>query len=230
MGILSSPLNTYKPPGSTFNLIRRHMFLKELVSWLKGGKSSNFLGKYAPEKKCTPKSGRNITAIARKLLILAEAIAEARVTHLIWYTQQKYLWESDKNLKEAAKRFVLPLFEPVYFQELVHGLTKFKIVTIEEIIAHIHLNYPAEPEEIELQEATLRLEWDPNNHIENVFQSVKVGVETLFQMDAITSNNNMGKKCVKYVYSAIWGSGQLESAFIKWKALPAADRATMRQI
>jgi hypothetical protein len=55
---------------------------------------------------------------------------EAREAYMIVYTQQKYLWDSDRNLKEAAKRFVLSLFEPVYFQSLSHGLTKFKNVTI----------------------------------------------------------------------------------------------------
>jgi hypothetical protein len=38
------------------------------------------------------------------------------------------------------------LFKPIYFQSLSLGLTKFKNVTIEQIIAYIHLNYPAEPE------------------------------------------------------------------------------------
>jgi hypothetical protein len=154
---------------------------------------------------------------------------DARDAHMIVYTQQKYLWDSDRNLKEAAKRLVLSLFEPVYFQSLSHGLTKFKIVTIEQIIAYIHLNYPAEPEEIDLQEATLRSEWDPTNHIENLFQSVKEGVETLHAMEAV-AKKDISKTCVKYVYSAIRGSGQFEAACIKWKALPAKERATMIQI
>jgi hypothetical protein len=37
--------------------------LKKVVSWLKGGNTSHFLGRYAPFKKMTPKVGRNITAI-----------------------------------------------------------------------------------------------------------------------------------------------------------------------
>jgi hypothetical protein len=36
-GILGCPLKTYKPPGSTFNLIRKHVPLKKVVSWLKRG-------------------------------------------------------------------------------------------------------------------------------------------------------------------------------------------------
>jgi hypothetical protein len=126
-------------------------------------------------------------------------LAEARDTHLVWFTSRKHMWDADQNLKEAAKRSVLALFEPVYFQSLAHGLTKFKNVTIEQIIAYIHLNYPAEPEEIELQEATLRAEWDPTSHIKNLFQSVKEGVETLFQMDAV-ANTDISKTCVKYVW------------------------------
>jgi hypothetical protein len=54
-------------------------------------------------------------------------------------------------------------------------------------------------------------------------------VEISYQMDAVASTDII-KTCVKYVYSAIWGSGQFESACIKWKGQPAADRATMGQI
>jgi uncharacterized membrane protein YgcG len=75
----------------------------------------------------------------------------------------------------------------------------------------------------------LRSEWDPTNHIENLFQSVKEGVETLNAMEAI-ANKDIYKRCVKYGYSAIRGSGQFEAACIKWKALPAKERATMISI
>jgi hypothetical protein len=55
-------------------------------------------------------------------------------------------------------------------------------------------------------------------------------VEIFYQMDAVASTD-ISKTCVKYVYSTIQGSGQFKSACIKWKALPAADRAiTMGQI
>jgi hypothetical protein len=46
---------------------------------------------------------------------------EARDAHIIWYSQQKHWWDSERNLKKAAKRFVLSLFEPVYFQSLAHS-------------------------------------------------------------------------------------------------------------
>jgi hypothetical protein len=108
------------------------------------------------------------------------------------------LWDSDRNLKEAAKIFVLSPFEPVYFQSLSHGLTKFKSLAIENVIAYIHHNYPAEPEEIDSQETTLRAEWDPTNHIENLFQSVKEGVETLHAMEAV-ANKDISKTSVKYI-------------------------------
>jgi uncharacterized membrane protein YgcG len=58
---------------------------------------------------------------------------------------------------------------------------------------------------------------------------VKEGVETLYAIEAI-ANTDISKTCVKYVYSAIRGSGQFEAACIKWKALPATERATMHQI
>jgi hypothetical protein len=40
-------------------------------------------------------------------------------------------------------------------------------------------------------------DWDPNNHIENIFQSVKEGVETLLQMEAIR-RDDMCMISVKY--------------------------------
>jgi hypothetical protein len=42
--------------------------LKELVSWLKRGQIVQFFREICPRKKCTPKSGRYMTAIAQKLL------------------------------------------------------------------------------------------------------------------------------------------------------------------
>jgi hypothetical protein len=84
-----------------------------------------------------------------------------------------------KCKRTACTRFLLSRFEPVYFQELSHPPTKFKRVTIEQIIDHIETKYPAEPEEIELQEALLREDWDTNSHIENnIFQTVREGSET----------------------------------------------------
>ena len=95
---------------------------------------------------------------------------EMRAIHLASYSRQKAYWESDKNLKEACKRFMLSRFESVYFQELSDPITKFKTVGIKELIEHITTAFPPEPEEITAVEATLREPWDPTNHIENLFQ------------------------------------------------------------
>jgi hypothetical protein len=110
----------------------------------------------------------------------------------------------------------MPRFEPVYLQELAHELTKFKRVTIEDLIDDMFLKYPAEPEEVELQEALIREDWDPNNHIENFFQSVKEGVETLLQMEAIR-RADMSKISAKYIHNAIQRSGQFKSACFSGK-------------
>ena len=101
--------------------------------------------------------------------------AEARANHSATYSRQKALWEADKNVKEACKRFMLSRFESVYFQELSNPITKFKTVTISDLIDHITDAFPPEPEEISAVEATLREEWDPTNHIQNLFQAVKEG-------------------------------------------------------
>jgi hypothetical protein len=42
-------------------------------------------------------------------------------------------------------------------------------------------------------------EWDPTNHIENLFESVKEGVEKLYAMDAI-ANKDISKTCVSIFY------------------------------
>ena len=153
---------------------------------------------------------------------------ELRANHLATYSRRKELWESDNNLKEAAKQFLLSRFEAVYFQELSDPITKFKRVTIANLIDHIKDNYPPEPEEINAVETTLRQEWDPTNHIENLFQSVKENTETLYEMKYITKTQ-MHATFIKYVYAAVRNSGQFESACIKWKALPSADKKTNKQ-
>ena len=123
---------------------------------------------------------------------------------------------------------MLSQFESVYFQELSDPITKFKTVTITQLIDHITAAFPPEPEEITAVQATLREEWDPTNHIENLFQSVKEGTETLYQMKYI--NKAQGDtQFIKYVYVAIRNSGQFEEACIKWKALPSGDRKTNKQ-
>jgi hypothetical protein len=47
----------------------------------------------------------------------------AKYTYLIGYYAQKDLWIADKNLKEAAKTFLMSRIDPTYFQELAHGVT-----------------------------------------------------------------------------------------------------------
>jgi hypothetical protein len=122
------------------------------------------------------------------------------------YCRQKAHWEADENIKEACKTFILSRFEPVYFQALADPITEFKNVTVEEIIEHISTKYSPEPEEVTAVEATLREQWDPTNHIENLFQAVKEGTETLLQMNAIT-NDECHKVFIKYVNIAISNSG-----------------------
>jgi hypothetical protein len=67
----------------------------------------------------------------------------------------------------------LSRFEPVYFQELSDQITKFKNVTIIDLIDHINTKYPPEPEEVTAVEATLREQWDPTNHIDNLVKERK---------------------------------------------------------
>jgi CII-binding regulator of phage lambda lysogenization HflD len=78
-------------------------------------------------------------------------------------------------------------------------------------------------------EATLREPWDPTNHIENLFQTVKEGTETLLQMEYVTSKTDCEKLFIKYAYAAIQKSGQFEKDCTKWKALPDKDKKTTKQ-
>jgi hypothetical protein len=96
------------------------------------------------------------------------------------------------------------------------------------MIAFLNCKYPAEPEEFASLETELREPWDANNHIENLFQSIKEGCETLIRMNAIVVAD-VDRTFIKYVYNAIRGSGQFEGACIKWKALPENDRQTIAQ-
>jgi hypothetical protein len=152
-----------------------------------------------------------------------------RTQHLASYSRKKAFWESDKNLKEACKRFMLSRFESVYFQELSDSLTKFKTVDIIQLIDHVTTAFPPEPEEISAVEATLREPWDPTNHIENLFQAVKEGTETLLLMKYVTSKTDCEKRFIKYAYAAIQNSGQFEKDCIKWKALSDKDKKTSKQ-
>jgi hypothetical protein len=154
---------------------------------------------------------------------------EQRAQHLASYSRRKAYWEADKNIKEACKRYLLSKFESVYFQEISDSLTKFKTVDIMQLIEHITSSFPPEPEEITAVEATLREPWDPTNHIENLFQHVKEGTETLLQMKFITSKSDCEKFFIKYVYQAIRETNQFEAVCIKWKSMPEKDKKTSKQ-
>jgi hypothetical protein len=97
------------------------------------------------------------------------------------------------------------------------------------MIIFLNRKYPAEPKEVASLETELREPWDANNHIENLFQSIKEGYKTLIRMNAIVIAD-VHRTFIKYVYNAIRGSGQFEGACIKWKALPDYDRQTIDQI
>jgi hypothetical protein len=151
--------------------------------------------------------------------------ALARENCMLDHTALLAQWQADCNVKEACKRFLISRFEPVYLQELADPITKFKGVSIRAMIAFLNRKYPAEPEEVASFETELREPLEANNHIENLFQSIKKGCKKLIRMNAI-----IHRTFIKYVYNAIRGSGQFEGACIKWKALPVDDRQTIDQI
>ena len=146
----------------------------------------------------------------------------ARDNYILQHTVNLTEFQNDVNAAEAAKKFIISRFEPVYLQALADPLTKFKGVTLRILLAFLVAKYPAEPEEIALQEEELRKKWDSNYHIENLFLEVKEGCDTLVAMKAIQLAE-MDKTFNKFAYIAIRGSGQFDSACIKWKALDAVD-------
>jgi hypothetical protein len=109
--------------------------------------------------------------------------ALARENYMLDHTARLAQWQADCNVKEACKRLLISRFEPVYLQELADPITKFKGVSIRTMIAFLNRKYPAEPEEVASLETELREPWDANNHIENLFQSIKEGCETLIRMN-----------------------------------------------
>jgi hypothetical protein len=163
-----------------------------------------------------------------ELKFLGSKTSETRATHIAQYNVKKASWKSDENVKEACKIFLLSRFEPVYFQALSDSITEFKNVTVNELIDHITTKYPPRQEEINAVEATLREQWDPTNHIENLFQSVKEGTDTLLLMKAI-NEKEWDKTFIKHVYTAISHSGQFNTACLEWSALPIKDRSTTKQ-
>jgi hypothetical protein len=98
------------------------------------------------------------------------------------------------------------------------------------MIVFLNRKYPAEPEEVTSLETELREPWNANNHIGNLFQSIKEGCKTLIRMNAIIITDVDDRTFVKYVYNVIRGSGQFEGACIEWKALPENERQTIVQI
>jgi hypothetical protein len=73
------------------------------------------------------------------------------------------------------------------------------------MIAFLNCKYPAKPEEVASLETVLREPYDDNNHIENLFQSIKEGCETLIRMNAIVIAD-VDRTFIKYVNNAIRGS------------------------
>jgi hypothetical protein len=163
-----------------------------------------------------------------ELRFVGSTTAESRATHIAQYNIKKAKWESDENVKEACKIFLLSRFEPVYFQALSDSITEFKNVTIIELTEHITTKYPPRQKEMNAVEATLREQWDPTNHIENMFESVKQGTDTLLLMKS-TSTKEWDKTFIKYAYTAISNSGQFDTACLKWSALPIKGRSTTKQ-
>jgi hypothetical protein len=78
--------------------------------------------------------------------------------------------------------------------------TSPKTVDIIQLIDHIPTAFPPEPEEFSAVEALLREPWDPTDHIENLFQTVKEGTETLLLMKYVTTKTDCEKLFIKYAF------------------------------
>jgi hypothetical protein len=123
--------------------------------------------------------GIGVTASINPGPLSFDGLADTQVakdTYLIGYYAQKDIWIANKNLKEAANRFLMSRIDPTYFRELAHAATGYKGVTIEELIFFLQEEYPPEPEDVMEHQKSLLSEWDPNNHIHDLFDSVKLGV------------------------------------------------------
>jgi hypothetical protein len=68
-----------------------------------------------------------------ELKFLGSTTSETRAIRIAQYNAAKANWESDENIKEACKIFLLSRFELVYFQALSDSITEFKNVTVIEL-------------------------------------------------------------------------------------------------
>jgi hypothetical protein len=93
------------------------------------------------------------SADPNELKFVGSTTVESRATHIAQYNVKKANWESDENVKEACKIFLLSRFEPVYFQALSDSITEFKNVTIVELIEQITTKYPPKQEEQDARNA-----------------------------------------------------------------------------
>jgi hypothetical protein len=109
--------------------------------------------------------------------------ALARENYMLDHTTRLAQWQANCNVKEACKRFLISRFEPVYLQELAYSITKFKGVSIRAMITFLNPKCPAGTEEVVSLETEIREPCDANNDIENLFQSIKEGCETLIIAD-----------------------------------------------
>jgi hypothetical protein len=125
----------------------------------------------------------NVNPGTPTFVCLADALA--RENCMLDHTARLAQWRADCNVKEACNRLLISRFESVYLQELAHPITKFKGVSIRTMISFLNRKYPAKTEDVASLETELPEPWDANNHIGNLFQSIKEGCETLLRMNAI---------------------------------------------
>jgi hypothetical protein len=85
--------------------------------------------------------------------------------------------------------------DKTYLRELAHVVIEFKGVSVvEDLIDYLQDEYPPEPEEILAQEQLLQKDWNPNNHIEFLFDSVKKRSGDIVANGCYRFYNNMEKQ------------------------------------
>jgi hypothetical protein len=113
-------LNTYKPPGTSFEYIKRHVPLKQ------------FLREIFPRKKFTPKSGCYMTAITGKLL--RDANGEIRFEKVFEWA----LLQFGEDDSEALSEFQAARMQNYTTKRVADGWTP-KYYTWDKVITADHV-------------------------------------------------------------------------------------------
>lgn len=152
---------------------------------------------------------------------------QVRENYYIEYYRDQERFLSDHAAEQALKELIMDRIDEVYIRRLRDPHTYYKNVSLKTIVDALKTDYPASPEERREVVKQLEEQWDPNEHIEHLFDRIKDLLEELADMRGTPTYT--AEDFVEYTYMSIKMSRQFDKDCEKWKNKPAADRATEAQ-